>query len=720
MNQNDAQHAQLNEQLAQRDAQLAQQNAQLTHAADSLDALRDEVAALRSSTSWRITAPLRITSRQVKRVLSAIKLIFPAIKLGGGVTGTVSKGMKIFLREGLPGIKRGFRLAAMSTTMTPAAPMPPVVNAVENPTLGGNDYAEWVRRYDTLTDADRANMRAHQADFVRQPLISVLMPTCNPKLAFLMAAIESVRHQIYPHWELCIADDASTDPAVRPLLERYTRDDSRIKVVYRPQNGGISAASNSALELVSGEWVALLEHDDLLTEHALFWVAHSINKNPELQLIYTDEDKLDEAGIRSEPYFKCDWNRDLFYSNNLLTHLTLYRADLIRSIDGFRLGLEGAHDYDLALRCIEKISESNIHHIPRVLYHGRMQAQSTAYLDEANQSAMLAGVSALNQHLQRLNIKAGAFVTQHGFRIRYQLPAVPPRVSLIIPTRNGLTLMRQCIQSILQKTDYPNYEIIIVDNGSDDVNILEYFEHLSHNPLIRILRDDGPFNYSALNNAAVLQSEGDLIGMINNDIEVISPDWLSEMVSHALRPGVGAVGAKLWYPDDTLQHGGVVLGIGGVAGHVFRRLPKNKHGYFNRAAIIQSYSAVTAACLLVQKNIYKQIKGLNETDLKITFNDVDFCLRLGEAGYHNVWTPFAELYHHESASRGNENTKEKQARAWNEFNYMKARWGNQLMNDPAYSPNLTLNDEDFSLAWPPRTPALSLHPGLAAPAHRPQ
>lgn len=713
MSQNDAQYAQLNEQLAQRDAQL-------THAADSLDALRHEVAALRGSTSWRITAPLRFSSRQVKRVLWAIKLIFPAIKLGGGVTGSVTKGVKLFLREGLPGIKRGFRLVAMNTTMTPAAPMPPVVNAVENPALGGNDYVEWVRRYDTLTDADRANMRAHQADLVRQPLISVLMPTCNPNLACFMAAIESVRHQIYPHWELCIADDASTDPAVRPLLERYARDDSRIKVVYKPQNGGISAASNSALELVSGEWVALLEHDDLLTEHALFWVAHSINKNPELQLIYSDEDKLDEAGIRSEPYFKCDWNRDLFYSNNLLTHLTVYRADLIRSIEGFRLGLEGAQDYDLALRCIEKISENNIHHIPRVLYHGRVHAQSTVYLDEINQSAMLAGVVALNQHLQRLNIKAGAFVSQHGFRIRYQLPTVPPRVSLIIPTRNGLALMRQCIQSILEKTDYPNYEIIIVDNGSDDVNILEYFEHLSHNPLIRILRDDGPFNYSVLNNAAVLQSKGDLIGMINNDIEVISPDWLSEMVSHALRPGVGAVGAKLWYPDDTLQHGGVVLGIGGVAGHVFRRLPKNKHGYFNRAAITQSYSAVTAACLLVQKNIYKQIKGLNEADLKITFNDVDFCLRLGEAGYRNVWTPFAELYHHESATRGFEDTPEKQARALNEYYYMKARWCNQLMNDPAYSPNLTLNDEDFSLAWPPRTPALPLHPGLAAPAHRPQ
>lgn len=598
--------------------------------------------------------------------------------------------------------------------MTTALPLPPAADTVVNLVIDRNDYAEWVRRYDTLTDTDRANMRAHQTDFSRQPLISVLMPTYNPRPEWLIEAIESVRGQIYPHWELCIADDASSDPAVRPILERYASEDSRIKVIFRPQNGHISAASNSALELVNGEWVALLDHDDLLSEHALFWVAHSISANADLQLIYSDEDRVNEVGVRSDPYFKCDWNKDLFYSHNLITHLGVYRTNLVQSLNGFRVGFEGAQDYDLALRYIERIKENQIHHIPRVLYHWRMHEQSTAQSADAKPYAMQAGEHALNQHLQRLGVNATATLIEHGYRVRYPLPDVLPLVSLIIPTRNGLALIRQCIQSILEKTDYSNYEIIIIDNGSDDINALEYFEYLSRNPRIKILRDDGPFNYSALNNAAVMQAKGDLIGLINNDIEVISRDWLSEMVSHALRPGIGAFGAKLWYPDDTLQHGGVVIGFGGVAGHVFKRMPKNDCGYFRRAEVIQSYSAVTAACLIVQKKIYHQVGGLNEADLKIAFNDVDFCLRIVDAGYRNIYTPFAELYHHESATRGYEDTPEKRARFTGEIDYMKERWGDKLMNDPAYSHNLTLSYEDFSLAWPPRTEALPLHPSLLA------
>ena len=668
-----------------------------------------QIFDLYNSNSWRVTSPLRFAFRQIKRVPRAIQLALPAIKLSGGLGHTIKKAVKLFLREGIPGIKRGFRLAAMSTSVAPSANGPEA-----NPSAGCNDYQEWIRLYDTLTDSGRANMRAHQADFARQPLISVLMPTYNPKPEWLIEAIESVRSQIYPHWELCIADDASPDPAVRPILERYAREDSRIKVVFRPQNGHISAASNSALELVTGEWVALLDHDDQLTEHALFWVAHSINSNSDIQLIYSDEDKLNEVGVRSEPYFKCDWNKDLFYSHNLITHLGAYRTDLVQALNGFRVGFEGAQDYDLALRYIEEINENQIYHIPHVLYHWRMHEQSTAQSADAKPYARLAGKNALNQHLQRSGVDATTSLTEYGYRVRYSLPAVPPLVSLIIPTRNGLALVRQCVQSILEYTEYTNYEIIIVDNGSDDPKALQYFKYLSTNPRIRILRNDGPFNYSELNNTAVKQAKGELIGLINNDIEVISPDWLSEMVSQALRPGIGAVGAKLWYPDDTLQHGGVVLGIGGVAAHVFKRIPKNSASYFSRSEIIQSYSAVTAACLVVQKNVYEKVGGLNEVDLKIAFNDVDFCLRITEAGYRNVWTPFAELYHHESASRGLENTPEKQTRFEQEVVYMKERWNNALLNDPAYSQNLTLEHEDFSLAWPPRTKALPLHPSLVA------
>ena len=275
-------------------------------------------------------------------------------------------------------------------------------------------------------------------------------------------------------------------------------------------------------------------------------------------------------------------------------------------------------------------------------------------------------------------------------------------VSLIIPTKNGLHLLRKCVEGILEKTTYPNYEILIVNNGSDDPTILQYLDKLQIDNRVRVVHDDRPFNYSALNNAAVKLANGTVVGLLNNDLEVISPDWLSEMVSIAMQPGIGAVGAKLWYPNETLQHGGVLLGIGGVANHAHLNILRNMHGYFARASLAQSFSAVTAACLVIQKKIYDQVDGLNETDLQIAFNDVDFCLRIREKGYRNVWTPYAELYHHESATRGYEDTPEKQARFAKEVQYMQECWSELLLNDPAYSPNLTLDYVDFSLAWPPR------------------
>jgi GT2 family glycosyltransferase len=288
--------------------------------------------------------------------------------------------------------------------------------------------------------------------------------------------------------------------------------------------------------------------------------------------------------------------------------------------------------------------------------------------------------------------------------VRYALPDILPLVSLIIPTRNGLQLLQQCIESIVQKTTYPNYEILIIDNGSDELEILEYFKVLVTDSRIRVIRDHSPFNYSALNNAAVKLARGELIGLINNDIEVISPDWLSEMVSHALRPEVGAVGAKLLYLNSTVQNAGDILGvgIGHIAGHAHKDLPRDEHGYFGRANLIQSFSAVTAACLVIRKSTYESLGGLNEVDLQIVYNDVDFCIRLRNAGYRNIWTPYAELYHHESATRGYEDTPEKKARFKREIAYMQSQWGDALQNDPAYSPNLTIHKGDFSLAWPPR------------------
>ncbi|MHB0990628.1 MAG: glycosyltransferase family 2 protein [Burkholderiales bacterium] len=638
----------------------------------------------------------------MKRIRRVMGLVIPAIKHSNGIINLSKRIVRLYRLEGYAGIKRGLGIVASSEQITPS------LNSGEH---DRNDYTEWICRYDTLTNELRCIMQARMDIFAHKPLISVVMPTYNPKAEWLIAAIESVRKQIYPHWELCIADDASTDKAIRPILEQYAREDTRIKVAFREQNGHISAASNSALELTTGEWIALLDHDDLLAEHALFWVADTINKNSEARLIYSDEDKIDENGVRLHPYFKCDWNPDLFYSHNMFSHLGIYHSQLVRQVGGFRIGLEGSQDYDLALRCIEQvhIKPEHIYHIPKVLYHWRVHAESTASSSAAKPYAMIAGEHAINEHLERQGINAKAELMTYSYRVRYALPDVLPLVSLIIPTRNGLNLLRQCMDSILSKTTYTNYEILIVDNGSDEPITLDYLNVLAKDSRIRVVRDSRPFNYSALNNAAVKLARGKLIGLLNNDVEVITPGWLSEMVAIALQPGVGAVGARLWFPDKTLQHAGVILGLGlgRVAGHAHRAVPETSPGYFGRAGIQQSFSAVTAACLLVQKAIYEQVDGLDETELQIAFNDIDFCLRVREMGYRNVWTPYAELYHYESATRGLDDTPEKQARFAKESLYMKQRWGDLLLNDPAYSPNLTLDHDDFSLAWPPRVELLA-------------
>ncbi len=640
----------------------------------------------------RQPGPDTFLTRNLKKARRLKRAADVTMERNGGLKPSLFNALGVLKREGWEGVKE--RLQTLNAQATS-----PVGYAAG---FDRNNYAEWIRRYDTLTDKARAAMRTRIDTLAHKPLISVVMPTYNPKPEWLVEAIESVRKQIYPHWELCIADDASPDPAIRPILQRYAREDERIKIVLREKNGHISAASNSALELAAGSWVALLDHDDLLPEHALFRVAEAIDRYPDARMIYSDEDKMDETGKRFGPYFKCDWNPDLFYSHNMFSHFGVYRTDLMREVGGFRVGFEGAQDYDLALRCVEKIEPDQIAHIPQVLYHWRMHMESTAQSLDAKPYAMLAGERAINEHFQRRGVAAKAELIGYGYRVRYALPDVLPLVSLIIPTRNGLHLIRQCIQSVLEKTTYLNYEILIVDNGSDDPATLEYFKSLQAETKVRILRDDRPFNYSALNNEAVKIARGELVALLNNDIEVISPDWLSEMVSHALRPGIGAVGARLWYPNDTLQHGGILLGLGGVANHAHYKAMRGMLGYFCRASLTQGFSAVTAACLVIRKSIYEEVGGLNETDLHIAFNDVDFCLRVREAGYRNLWTPFAELYHHESATRGTEDTPEKQARFAKEVAYMNRRWGDQLLQDPAYSPNLTLDHQDFSLAWPPR------------------
>jgi glycosyltransferase involved in cell wall biosynthesis len=576
----------------------------------------------------------------------------------------------------------------------------PKVGGFKKQLIPDIDYKKWIG----LNEVSRSNYKTlsdeiNEWDFL--PLISIIMPTYETPIDLLRAAIDSVLNQVYENWELCIADDFSKNPLIRAILIEYQNKDSRIKVVVRNENGHICAASNSALEMATGDFVALLDHDDELHSLALFYIAKGIRKFSEVDLFYSDEDKISIDGIRSDPYFKCDLNYDLFLGQNMICHLSAYRLSLIRDLGGFRRGYEGAQDYDLALRVLDAVGVKGVKHIPRVLYHWRIIPQSTASSHEAKPYAVNAAEKAIEDHLQRNSVRASVHKPKgsSGYhRVSYEIQTPHPSVEIIIPTRDAVHLVRQCIDSILEHTTYSNYHITIVDNGSVKEESLKYFANLQSDCRVSVIRDDSPFNFPRINNNIGLNTNADLICLLNNDIEVITPEWLTEMVSIALQPKVGAVGAKLLYPNETLQHAGVILGVGGVAGHSHKFLPRSESGYFSRAVLRNTFSAVTAACLVIQASIFKEVGGL-DVNLQIAFNDIDFCLRVRDLGYRNVWTPFAELYHHESATRGHEDTPEKKARFDSEVSYMKNRWGKQLLDDPYYSPNLTLESENFSIAW---------------------
>lgn len=569
-----------------------------------------------------------------------------------------------------------------------------------------SEYETWCKQHERLSDADKAAIGQHIASFTQRPVISVVMPVYNTPESLLEKAVGSVLGQLYPHWQLCIADDASTEPHVKAALRRLAASDPRITVAYRSANGHICEATNTALELASGQYTALFDHDDVLAPTALYEIAAEINTHPDVQFIYSDEDKIDMEDRRFDPYFKPDWNPDLFNGQNYTSHLSVYRTDLLRSLGGFRKGLEGSQDWDLCLRAIERIPETSIRHIPKILYHWRAAPGSTALQLAEKSYPVDAARRALEDHFKRTGqaVEIEPVPGDH-WRIRYPVPSPSPLVSLIIPTRNSLNLVRKAVESTLAVTTYPNYEIIVVDNDSDDPATLAWLEGLAGgaNPRVRVLRYHKPFNYSAINNFAVGEAMGELVGLLNSDVEAIDPGWLGEMVSHALRPGIGAVGAMLYYPQNTVQHAGVVLGLGGVAGHPFKDFPRGDSGQKNRMRLVQNYSAVTAACLVIRKDRFLSVGGLNEKDLAIAFNDVDLCCKLVASGLRNVWTPFSEFYHHESATRGVEDTPAKKARFQAEVDYMMNTWGPFLMSDPAYNPNLTLVGEDFSPAYLSRT-----------------
>ncbi len=631
----------------------------------------------------------KLSIQKLTRPGAALRLGLPTLtEVTADPTGFPTlalRALKLFKSEGVQGLKARLRAAVEAQGAAPGG--------------GSQQYPDWVARYDTLNEHDRIAIRARLPELNQPPLISVVMPVHDTPARWLKAAIESVRGQLYPHWQLCLADDASTEPHVHRILEEYRQLDPRIEVTFRPERGGAWAASNSALGLARGQFVALAHSTDELAEHALYLVAESINEQPDVDLIYSDEDHLDAQGVRQAPHFKPEWNPDLLRSQNYFSNLGVYRRSLIDKVGGFREGFDGNEDYDLLLRCAAGSIPERIRHIPHVLYHQRALPAPGAE-DRSSQS----GAAALMDHFAQRRLSLVARITNHPktYRISYPLPPTPPLVSILIPTRDGYEILKQCLDSIHAKTTYPSYEIIVIDNQSAEPRAVEYLKGLESTPGCRVIRYDLPFNFSAISNVSVAEAKGELIALLNNDIEVITPDWLEEMVSHALRPEIGAVGAKLYYPNDRIQHAGVIVGLGGVAAHSHKHYPRESTGYFHRPHVVQTITAVTAACLVMRKKVYEEVGGMDSKNLSVAFNDVDLCLKVQAAGYRNLFTPFAELYHHESVSRGVDNTPQKLARFNSEIEYMKRRWTTTLLEDPFYSLNLSQNSEDFAIAWPPR------------------
>ena len=549
----------------------------------------------------------------------------------------------------------------------------------------GTSYENWARWCEELR-YDRSAAERTIGTFARRPSISLIMPVYDTQRDYLLKAVESVLNQYYPDWELCICDDASPSPHIRPLLKELAAKDSRIRITFSEHNGGIAVASNQALALASGEYVGLLDHDDELTPDALYEVVKTLQE-VDADLIYSDEDKLDGDGQRCSPFFKPAWSPDLLLSCMYTSHLSVYRKELVDAVGRFRTGFDGSQDHDLALRFTECASQ--IVHIPKILYHWRQAPGSAAASTVAKPYAYTAAVQALVDALRRREV-AGDIHPQlsvPGFYDVRRSIAHSGKVTIIIPTRDNPLLLQRCIGSIESQTSYPNYEILIVDNGSSDETTLEYLRRTPH----RVLRDDGPFNYARLNNRAGREADGEYLLLLNDDTEVLSGDWLTAMVEHAQRPEVGAVGAKLIYPNGRIQHAGVILGLGGVAGH-FQDVSAGHIdiAYPNFPNTIRNYSAVTGACMMVRRDLYHEIGGLDEENLPVGFNDIDFCLRLRQKGYLIVYTPLGMLEHRESATRSKHVDEREVA-------YMLRRWPDQIESDPYYHPCLSLVAGEFSL-----------------------
>jgi GT2 family glycosyltransferase len=566
---------------------------------------------------------------------------------------------------------------------------------------GLSDYDVWIRKYDSFTPHRLAILQQLAQEIPgTHAAVSVLMPVTPSNLQHLQAQLDSLRGQLWGGWELCIATDTSCDKAIQKVLRDLVGSDERIRLASSRADSPVDAF-NRTLASATASHIVVMDEGVELRRHALLELAALLHRRPDVAFAYADEDWEDATGRRVQPYFKPDWNPDLLRSHDYVGPFAMIRRDLVLEVGGLREGFGDSALHDLFLRCTERLQRSEVHHVPQVLYHRR---EGVGIIPPGLNGDDIAadGPRAVIEHMARCGVDARVEANPgRTFHVHWPLPSALPKISIIIPTRDRVELLRTCVESILQKTSWSNYEIVIVDNQSSRRDTLYYLDSLRSRDRIRLLTDDAPFNYSAINNRAVAQCDGELVCLLNNDIEVISPAWLEEMAGHALRPEVGAVGAMLYYPNDTIQHAGVVIGMHGAADHVHAGRPRGWAGHGGRARVAQELSAVTGACLLVRRATYLQVGGL-DTDLAVAFNDIDFCLRLRQCGLHNIWTPHAELYHHESASRGADDTPERQARNALEVAHFRQRWAVMLRADPAWSPNLSLHARGSELAFPPR------------------
>lgn len=650
------------------------------------------IKAIESSTLWRLRKGYNRMRALLRTSSGSSSTGFKWIKR---ITFLVSQKGRRIVRKFLAKFFRAMYL------MTEDQPVRIVLgnDRMQNTWSGSDDpYERWMAAH-FARSSDLDDQREQTEHFIEKPLVSVVMPVYDPPIALLDAAISSVVDQSYGNWELCIADDRSPNKEVRKCLEEWKRKDERIRVVFRKENGHISKASNSALELVTGKFIAFMDHDDLLAPDALFHIVKRINRKPGVDILYSDEDKVDGTGRHSDAHFKPQWCPDHLLSRNYFGHLVVMRTELVQQIGGFREGFEGSQDYDLILRATER--SNSIEHIPRVLYHWRIHAASAALNEEVKPYAYDAARKAISESLTRRGEPAevGFLDGYRGYSIKFETP-LRGKVSVIIPTKDQAAVLATCLHSLFDQTDHPDFEVIVLSNNSKEEGLFALMKKMEqlHPDKFRWYRWDEPFNFSALMNHGLSKATGDQVLCLNNDTEIIHRDWMRTMHSWSQRPSIGAVGVKLLYHNDTIQHAGVVIGLGGVAGHTFVGQHRDGPGYFNYINTVNNNSAVTAACMMVERRKLERIGGWEEL-FTVEYNDVDLCLRLREAGYNNVYIPDVAVYHYESLTRGHPHmTKESYERHLREVGLFKDRWAKYIADDPCYNPNLTRGAHDYRLA----------------------